>query len=365
MLLQDCVGVRASLWVSVLALAASSAGADVFHMPSGQASLEFVTVGDAGNAPDTRVMISDGTSGYGAVPYVYQMGKFDVTARQYAQFLNAVAATDSYGLYNTRMASTSLIGCGISRSGTAGSYTYSVTRNPDFPANYVSWASAARFANWLANGQPTGLQASGITETGSYDLSGTHAFYDANGRPLAGVDAALAAVVRSPGATYVIPSEDEWYKAAYYKGGGTDVGYWKYPTRSDTAPSNVLSSTGTNNANYAADGYGYTDPANYLTSVGYFAGSPGPYGTFDQGGDVSQWHEGIQHNAITGYYYRGNRGGSFHGDSFGAGFRNFSYPTGEDEWLGFRVAVVPDPVTLSLFAVALGGGLLRRARSAA
>ena len=69
--------------------------ADVFNMPAGQTSLQFVTVGNPGNVADT--------SGYGAVPYVYQMGKYDVTIAQYVQFLNDVAASDPYGLYNPNM----------------------------------------------------------------------------------------------------------------------------------------------------------------------------------------------------------------------------------------------------------------------
>ena len=56
-----------------------------------------------------------------------------------------------------------------------------------------------------------------------------------------------------------------------------------------TAPSNILSATGTNNANYYNGDY--TDPTNYLTPVGAFADSPGPYGTYDMGGDVWQWNE--------------------------------------------------------------------------
>ena len=61
----------------------------------------------------------------------------------------------------------------------------------------------------------------------------------------------------------------EWYKAAYYKGGGTNSGYWIFPTQSNTPPSNVLSATGTNNANYFEYGAeGYTDPTNELTPVG-------------------------------------------------------------------------------------------------
>ena len=90
----------------VAMLIAGSAQADVFNMGgardpttgtwTGAASLQFVTVGDPGNAADT--------TGYGSLPYTYQMGQYDVTAAQYCQFLNAVAATDAYGLYNSCMA---------------------------------------------------------------------------------------------------------------------------------------------------------------------------------------------------------------------------------------------------------------------
>ena len=88
------------------ALAALMAGltqADVFNMPPGQTSMQFVTVGDPGNAADTAVM-DDSTTGYGAVPYTYQIGKYDTTLAQYCQFLNAVAKTDTYGLFNPLLA---------------------------------------------------------------------------------------------------------------------------------------------------------------------------------------------------------------------------------------------------------------------
>ena len=92
---------------------------------------------------------------------------------------------------------------------------------------------------------------------------------------------------RNPGAKYVIPTENEWYKAAYYD--PSNSSYWTYPTQSNTAPSNVLSSTGTNNANYYNGSY--TDPTNYLTPVGDFEDSPSPFGAYDMGGDVWQWNE--------------------------------------------------------------------------
>ncbi len=57
---------------------------------------------------------------------------------------------------------------------------------------------------------------------------------------------------------YLLPSEDEWYKAAYYKSGGTNAGYWNYPTKNDLAPSNVLILSGTNNANFYDNTNGYT-----------------------------------------------------------------------------------------------------------
>ena len=137
--------------VPILLLLVASAQADVFHMPAGHTSLEFVTVGDTNNAADP-------STGNGAIGYAYQIGKYDVTAAQYTQFLNAVAATDTFGLYTAEM-STGFAACGIQRSGTSGNYTYSVAADhANRPVNYVSFYDAERFANWLNNGQPSGAR---------------------------------------------------------------------------------------------------------------------------------------------------------------------------------------------------------------
>ena len=275
---------------SVLTLVASAAEADVFNMPTGQTSLQFVTVGDPGNAPDT-VPESDRSSGYGPVPYDYKLGKYDVTIAQYCQFLNAVAAvTDTYDLYSIYMAPGSQGGfttLGIGRTGSLGKYSYSVagsySQAANCPAFCISWGDAARFCNWLQNGQPTGREGNGTTETGAYTLNG---------------DMGNFLETRNAGAVYFIPSANEWYKAAYYNPAAST--YWWYPTQSDAAPSNVLDPSGTNNANYndawlspPAGNGGFTDPTNYMTPVGAFAASPGPYGTYDMGGDVYQWTEGL------------------------------------------------------------------------
>jgi formylglycine-generating enzyme required for sulfatase activity len=312
--------------------------------PTEAITLEMVAVGDAGNPANA--------TGYGAVSYNFQIGKYDVTAAQYTAFLNAVASTDTYGLYSSVMA-TAPAACGILQSGSAGNYTYSATRNGSFPVNNVSWGDAARFCNWLQNGQPTGAEGNGTTETGAYTLSGGTS------------DAALMLVTRNTGATYFIPSEDEWYKAAYYKGGGTNAGYWSYPTQSNTPPINTLPDTG-NHANFF-DNFGtgngsYTNTTSYLTPVGTFTLSPGPYGTYDQAGDVWQWNEGIISAS-----YRGERGASFSDDSsyFASSYRYFNHPSLESTLLGFRVAssvAVPEPGSSALMLSSAVAGLIWRRR---
>ncbi len=115
----------------------------------------LVTVGDPGNAADS--------TGFGAVAYTYRIGKYPVTVGEYASFLNAVARADPNGLYEPSMGS-DLNVAGISRTGNSGGYVYAVIDNKGDtsrrPIAYVSWFNAARFANWMDNGQPVGAQGS-------------------------------------------------------------------------------------------------------------------------------------------------------------------------------------------------------------
>ena len=95
-------------------------------------------------------------------------------------------------------------------------------------------------------------------------------------------------VVRNPAATVFMPSHDEWYKAAHYKGGGTSAGYWGFPTASDVDP--VCDVPGAT-PNTSICGGVVVD----LTDVGSYTASASPYGTFDQGGNVWEWN----HDAFT------------------------------------------------------------------
>ena len=306
---------------------------------SAAVNIALVPVGNAGNA-------NDPATGHGQVNYTYNIGKYDVTAGQYTAFLNAVAKTDTYGLYNSSMAG-GFASCGISRSGSSGHYVYATTKNANFPVNYVSFWDSCRFANWLQNGQPTGAEGAGTTETGTYTL--TSAGMSAN------------TITRNTGSTWAVTSENEWYKAVYYDPTrNSETGsYWFYPVRSNTPPSNVLSATGTNNANFYTTNY--TDPTNYLTPVGAFAASPSAYGTFDQGGDVWQWTESTYYGS-----YRIMQGGSFMPNGYNgqSGDGTYDFPTSELYEIGFRVsqipAQVPEPASLGILGLGVVGMLVRR-----
>ena len=117
---------------------------------------------------------------FGRVTTTYRIGITEVTNAQYVDFLNAKAATDTLGLYNSSMGAFNTRG-GIIQSGSAGSFTYSVKPDVvgagpggadytygDKPVNFVSYYDALRFANWMTNGQGQAAD----TETGAYTLSG-------------------------------------------------------------------------------------------------------------------------------------------------------------------------------------------------
>ena len=266
---------------------------------------ELVTIGNPGNAEDV--------TGFGAVNYIFRIGKYAVTIKQYTDFLNAVAKTDTYHLYDANMSS-DLNSAGISRSGISGNFSYNVMTNGGISANrpitYVTWFNAARFANWMSNGKIPGEQTNATTEDGAYALHGAEE----------GIAVSKNMINPNTGGPpiYYIPLENEWYKAAYYdptrdQGVG---GYYSYATRSDVAPGNAIGSE-SNQANYfiaTSTGFAVTQSLtflysvqNYLTDVGSFSNSASYYGTFDQNGNADQW------NDLDGLpsLFRGLRGGFY------------------------------------------------------
>jgi len=300
---------------------------------SADVAIEMVTVGDPGNLPDT--------TGYGSVDHVYQIGKYEVTVGQYAEMLNAVAATDTHRLYNEHMWSRTY-GCRIQRHGSPGSYTYTATDDwINRPVNYVSWFDAARFVNWLSNGQPTGKQDASTTEDGAYRLDGATALACRND------------IAPRADAAWFLPSEDQWYKAAYYD--GTRSVYYDYPTGADIAPSDdwVRPDPG-NHANFYQDDCAIGCPY-WTTEVGAFENSASPYGTFDQGGNLWEWNE-----TVVGRSSRVLRGGNWARDasSLHAAHRGIINPTDEGDLIGFRVARVPEPRGIVLLACGLAAGLV-------
>jgi formylglycine-generating enzyme len=307
-------------------------------------TIPTVLVGNVGNANDPLT-----GNLYGGVSYLYRIGTTEVTNAQYADFLNTKAKSDPRGLYNTEMGFHNL--GGIARSGAGGSYSYAPKTNmANKPVNFATWYDSIRFANWLNNGQGTG-----DTETGAYTLG----VLGAGGVPVLG-----NSIVRNAGAKVFLPSENEWYKAAYYQPaaqGGDADNYWEFPTASNTLPTLAgansvgdVSNPGTNVANYFNGARWNNEPSNVTT-----VGSAGPlsqsfYGTSDQAGNVAEWNESLI-SEFDGTF-RGLRGGSFGTipDSLRSGGRGWADPAFEDLNFGFRVATIPEPGTAVLAAVACG-----------
>ncbi len=323
-------------------------------------TFDWATVGDVGNEPDTLAMTkgvtADGTTGYGSVGYTYRISKTHVTNSQYAEFLNAVDpdGTNSLALYDDRMevwynpvsfepgpAYTG--GINFDQAASAGS-KYSVkSGQANYPATWINWDSGARFVNWLHNGQ-----GSGDTENGVYDMS----------IPRSTIAGPLP---RQAGATVFIPSEDEFYKAAYYDPSKDGTGgYWEYGIQSNTAPISGGPPGGVTTANYATaagmsgsngdiywqNGSTFDQSLDYLTDVGAYTTATSYYGLLDADGLIYQWTEGVKVLSATGADFPAYRGGSWYDSSArsGAAFRAlYSFrDVPSYAWFGLRVASLPE-----------------------
>lgn len=249
-------------------------------------------------------------TGLGSVPTGFGISPFEVTNSDYAVFLNAMAVDDPYGLYNTAMGTAP---GGIVRTGGPGSFAYSAIPGRERkPVNFVSFLDAIRFANWLHNDQPSSL-GNPTTEDGAYTIT-----------PQGIAD---NSITRNIGARAFLPTEDEWYKTAYYDPSTST--YFTFPMKSNLVPTCGAPANLPNTANCAGAA------GNDLTDIASYPQARSPYGTFDQGGNVREWNE-----TIVGSTDRGLRGGSFAigVNELDSAFGGSTDHTTEQMDIGFRVA---------------------------
>lgn len=278
-------------------------------------AMDWVPVGDPGNQADPY--------GNGAVSNHYKIGRCEVTNSEYGEFLNSVdpQGLNAIGLFNAAMASDPRGGIVLDPNSAVGA-KFSVRPNMEHkPVNFVSWFDAARFANWMHHGRNPE-----ITETGAYALNGATS---GTGFP------------RNPEARVWIPTDAEWHKAAYYKGGSTNAGYWTYPTQANNAPQQSnANSSGVGNAgpsgNFANFGSGarWNGAIGHVTTVGTNGGAS-PYGTHDQGGNVWEWTE-----SNVGGSSKKLKGGCWETIATSMSITNSDYasPATENARCGFRLA---------------------------
>ena len=310
------LSVAAGALATVASLAAPSyAGIVTFGSDGNTFNMEFVTIGNAGNAADT----TGSPNPAGAVGYEYAIGKFEVSRDMITKY-NATSGTVKVSLYD--------LSSGFAAGG----------NGPNRPATGISWNEAARFVNW--HNTSTGNQAAYKFTTSGYNdnialWTSGEAGYDVNNK------------YRNSLAKYFLPNANEWYKAAYYN--PTNNTYYDYTNGSNTIPIAVASGTTAGTAVY---GNAYsTGPVDVK-----HAGGLSPYGVMGLGGNVFELEESsFDLTNGDGSSSRGVRGGDWYSGGGGpitlsSSIRQNIASTNEGLIIGFRVAslsssaaAVPEP----------------------
>ena len=301
----------------------SFGGIVTFGSGSNTFQMEFVTIGNPGNAADT----TGAPNPAGAVGYTYGIGKFEVSE----DMINKYNASQPGGILQ------------ITKD----------TRGTNKPATSITWNEAARFVNWLNTS--TGNQAAyKFTTSGVNDnialWTSADAGYDVNNK------------YRNSLAKYFLPSYNEWYKAAYYdpNKSGSDK-YWDYATGSNTAPTAVASGTDAGTAVYnVSTGQADVDQAGGLS----------PYGVMGLGGNVWEWEESsfdlANSNRLSNRAVRGASSWTSDSSVLSSSWRDFEAdPRDTDNDFGFRVAMfepVPEPSMMVIGTLFGLGSLVAKRR---
>lgn len=285
------------------------ARADVFGSEANSFEIEFVTVGSPGNPTDP--VVPTATSAplpSGTVNYTYHMAKYEISEEIIAK-VNALSAAggDPLGLDGD------------------------VERGPQKPSTGLSWFDAARFVNWLNEDQ-------GYSPAYKFDSAGVFQLWEPTDP---GFNAKNR--YRNRQAHYVLPSADEWHKAAYYD--PLNDRYWLYPFGSDEPPLAVASGTDPGTAVY-----NQTGPADVQ-----LAGGENLFGLVGMAGNVADWEEtSVDLLNDDSSSRRGVRGSSWIFDlttSLSSSFRNSAFAHANQPRIGIRITSIPEPSTLLLTLV--------------
>jgi hypothetical protein len=312
----------ASIFVAAIGIGfADSTFADTFGSGANTFDIEFVTIGNPGNAADTDDgdYYQSGVQHFGFVDTAFRIGKFEINR-------DMVTKANSVGGLGITLLDMTFFDAG--------------GNGPDRPATGVSWNEAARFVNWLNTSR-------GFHDAYKFSTQPGQIGYDANqdiSLWVAG-DAGFNAAnpLRNSLAHYFLPNADEWYKAAYYDPNANNGagGYWDLPTGSDSYPTPVASGTLPGTAVYAQASPTNTGHPADITQ----AGGLSPYGTMAMGGNVYEWEESIYYVMIhSPTYVRGVRGGSWGSYAYPltSKYRDDQNRSDQTSPIGFRVASISD-----------------------
>jgi formylglycine-generating enzyme required for sulfatase activity len=367
----------------------------------GNPSVGIVPFSDAiyrtcGEAPRPKGPRAPACQSVGGVGYGFGVSKLEVTVGQYVKFLNTV---DPAGRNTRKLYSETESGAAWPRFGqinfSAGApagrhYSAAAPEWLDKPYGFANFLRSARFVNSLYNGKLLSKQSG---SEGSYSFV-TYRVRLSRNTERGMYDMRKRATTRTKKTGFVIPSQDEWIKSAYYDptGGGT-YSYWKYPTNpgvfgdgAATAPVQAtldadgnVSNTSSQPlaifhtpetapptwcpANQSAQACATVNPFDFPSQVyekGYAgslgtvgqAGTPGPWGTLDQGGNVVEWTDTITappFGAKGKRVWRRLHGGIANAPVYqlwlsavGLQPQDDTFFTATYPWLGIRVGIVGD-----------------------